>query len=98
MNPWAIILTFLAFVVLIFGLIYAIKNKGRENFLLLGICFLIPAIIFAIELLFADFPVSKTSTTTKVLLVFATIWGLFFSIRYFAKYFKDKKRKNQAGL
>ncbi|MCK5655023.1 MAG: hypothetical protein KAI03_01870 [Candidatus Aureabacteria bacterium] len=93
MNPWAIILTILALVVVIFIIVYVIKNRGKENFLLLGICFLIPAIIFTIELLFADFPVNKISTTLKVLLAFATIWGFFFSISYFAKYFKDSKIK-----
>ncbi|MCK5306133.1 MAG: hypothetical protein KAJ66_03285 [Candidatus Omnitrophica bacterium] len=92
MNLWAIILTILALVVVIFIVVYAIKNKGKEVFLLLGICFLIPAIIFTIELLFADFPISKISITSKVLLTFAIIWGLFFSISHFVKHFRNRIR------
>ena len=88
----------ISMIILTFVIIYSSKTKGRENFFLLGICFLIPSILFIISAFFIYLPnyrlVPPLIPYINMILGVSLGCGLGYSIKYFIEYFKRKNKNS----
>jgi len=88
-------LSIISMIILAFVIIYSSKTKGRENFFLLGICFLIPSILFIINAFFVYLPNNRMIPMMKITMIFGAVFGLFSSTMCFVEYFKRKNKNSK---
>jgi len=85
-------LSIISMIILTFVIIYSSKTKGKENFFLLGICFLIPAILFIINAFFVYLPNNRIVLPMRIGMILGAVFGFYCSIGCFIEYFKRKNK------